>query len=65
MVNRVLLGEDRCGRCANAQRWQRKVLDRLRRSRPGMPVYLLAEQPREVAGKAALAKFTQKVWRMA
>jgi arsenite-transporting ATPase len=65
LVNRVLLDDDRCGRCVNAQRWQRKVLDRLRRSRPRRPVYLLAEQPHEVAGKAALAKFTQKVWRMA
>jgi arsenite-transporting ATPase len=65
MVNRVLLDDDRCGRCANAQRWQRKVLDRLRRSRPKLPVYLLAEQPHEIAGKAALSRFTQKVWRMA
>ena len=65
MVNRVLMSDDRCGRCANAQRWQRKVLDRLKRSRPGIPVYLLAEQLHEVAGKAALAKFTEKVWRMA
>lgn len=65
MVNRVWLDDDRCGRCANARRWQRKVLDRLRKSRPKLPVLLLAEQPREVAGKAALAKFTQKVWRMA
>jgi hypothetical protein len=61
----VLLDPDRCGRCANAQRWQRKVLDRLRRSRAKLPVYLLAEQGHEVAGKAALQKFTQKVWRMA
>jgi anion-transporting ArsA/GET3 family ATPase len=65
MVNRVLLDDERCGRCANAQRWQRKVLDRLRRSRPKLPVYLLAEQPHEVAGKQALEKFTQKLWRMA
>jgi arsenite-transporting ATPase len=65
MVNRVLLGDDRCGRCANAQRWQRKVLDRLRRNRPAVPVYLLAEQPHEVAGKAALAKFTLSLRRMA
>lgn len=64
MVNRVLLTDDRCGRCANAQRWQRKVLERLKRSRPGVPVYLLAEQPHEVAGKAALSEFAQKVWRM-
>jgi arsenite-transporting ATPase len=65
MVNRVLLDDERCGRCANAQRWQRKVLDRLRRSRPKLPVYLLAEQPHEVAGRQALEKFTQKLWRMA
>jgi arsenite-transporting ATPase len=64
MVNRVLLDNDRCGRCANAQRWQRKVLDRLRRSRPAVPVYLLAEQRHEVAGKKALAAFTRRVWRM-
>jgi arsenite-transporting ATPase len=65
MVNRVLLDEDGCGRCASAQRWQRKVLDRLRRSRAKLPVYLLAEQPQEVAGKAALAEFTARLWRMA
>lgn len=64
MVNRVLLGDTKCARCANAERWQRKVLNRLRKQHPGVPLYLLAEQPEEIAGRGAIAAFTSSLWRM-
>lgn len=64
MVNRVLLDETTCGRCANTQRWQQKVLNRLRKQHGSLGVYLLEEQPAEIAGSAALKRFTRHVWRL-
>jgi arsenite-transporting ATPase len=67
MVNRVVMGETRCPRCASTQTWQRKTLDRLgktRARRGGRKLYLLAEQPQEVAGREALERFTGHLYRL-
>lgn len=63
-VNRVLLEPDRdCARCLNASKWQIDVLKRLRKGRKQLPpVYLVAEQASEVAGKQSLQAFTKRVW---
>jgi arsenite-transporting ATPase len=64
MVNRVVLDDTTCARCANTQRWQQKVLNRVRKQHAGFPVYLLPERPAEIAGSAALERFTRRVWRL-
>jgi arsenite-transporting ATPase len=64
MVNRVLLDETTCGRCANTQRWQQNVLNRLKKQHASLLLYLLEEQPTEIAGSAALKQFTRHVWRL-
>jgi anion-transporting ArsA/GET3 family ATPase len=65
MINRVLL-DTGCGRCSNAQRWQQRVVNQLakRRKRSLPPMYLLAEQTDEIAGKAALSAFTRHLHRL-
>jgi anion-transporting ArsA/GET3 family ATPase len=71
MINRVLLGETNCSRCASTQRWQRKTLERLRKAQTdrriksrGPALYLLPEQPEEVAGREALDRFTRHLYRL-
>jgi len=72
MINRVLLGDTSCSRCASTQRWQRKTLERLKKARARgrksprkkLDLYLLPEQPDEVAGREALERFTAQLYRL-
>jgi len=65
LVNRVLMSaESGCGRCSRAHRWQMATLGRLAQSYGKYRTCLLPEFPAEIAGAAALKRFTGKLWRM-
>src|SRR5260370_40587369 len=61
-VNRVLMESGKCRRCARAQQWQRATLGKLGKKYPRYPIYMLRELPGEIAGAAALRKFTRALW---
>jgi arsenite-transporting ATPase len=63
-VNRVLLaGGSGCARCGRRARFQLATLARLRRARLGT-LLAVPEQPTQVAGAAALKRFTRELWRI-
>jgi len=66
-VNRVLFARDigNCRRCGLARWWQQTTLADLRSRYPRMTLYAVRAFPREIAGKAALRKFTGELWRVA
>ena len=66
-VNRVLMqmeAERGCRRCLRAQAWQRAILQDLRRKYGKHRMYVLREFPTEIAGAAALRKFTGELWQI-
>ena len=65
LVNRVLVKEQSgCGRCERARRWQMATLELVQRKYKGRRMYLLREFPGEIAGPAALKKFTGELWQI-
>jgi len=64
-VNRVLLGERRCPRCKRRGNWQVAILGRLRERYAKHRLYLVPEFEGEIAGAAALKKFTSQIWQIA
>jgi arsenite-transporting ATPase len=67
-VNRVLVSEQkgaRCKRCHRARAWQLSMLQNLRQRHGRVRIFLAAEQAGEIAGAAALKKFTSELWQIA
>jgi arsenite-transporting ATPase len=64
-VNRVLMeAENGCNRCLRARNWQLATLSSLRRKYGKHRTYLLREFPGEIAGAAALKRFTGELWQI-
>ena len=63
-VNRVLLEETNCPRCSRRRKWQMATLQRLRQRYAKHRTYLVPEFPAEIAGAAALKKFTGSIWQI-
>lgn len=62
-VNRVLMEPGgRCKHCSRAQQWQMATLQLWRKKYGRLRTYLLREFPGEIAGAAALKKFTSELW---
>jgi arsenite-transporting ATPase len=63
-VNRVLVTETRCPRCAQARAWQAKTLSNLARGE-AKQLYIVPEFGAEVTGAARLQRFTRSIleWR--
>jgi arsenite-transporting ATPase len=69
-ANRIVLdvkSVGRCPRCNRARRWQAATLAKLKKryGARSKAIYLLPNLPGEIAGKAALQKFTSKLWQLA
>jgi arsenite-transporting ATPase len=66
-VNRVLLDPKAgaCARCGRAQQWQSAILKSLRKRYKQYHIYVAPELPGEIAGAAALKKFTAELWQIA
>jgi len=64
-VNRVMMAEMKCPRCTRRKQWQMGTLKRLRERYAGHRIYLIPEFPGEIAGAAALRKFTGQIWQIA
>jgi arsenite-transporting ATPase len=67
-VNRLLLAEGkntRCPHCRRARAWQFSMLQSLRKRYRKFRIFLAAEQSGEIAGAAALKKFTSELWQIA
>lgn len=64
-VNRVLLGETKCGLCSRRRQWQMATVQEIRRTYRGHRIYLAPEYPQEIAGAPALKKFTSQLWQIA
>ena len=52
-------------RCERTKGWQLVTLAQLQRRYRGHGICVLAEFPTEIAGPAALKKFTSELWRIA
>lgn len=64
-VNRVLVSvEHGCRRCSRAREWQMATLRRLAQDYGKHRTYVLPEFPAEIAGAAALKRFTGELWQM-
>jgi arsenite-transporting ATPase len=63
-VNRVLLRDTSCARCRRRKQWQMGTIQTLRRTYPKCQTYLAPEFPGEIAGAAALEKFTGRLWQI-
>ena len=64
-VNRVLLEKGgNCKRCERARRWQSATLQVLQRKYKKQSIYLLPDLPGEIAGEAALKRFTSALWQI-
>ena len=66
-VNRVLISEKdvQCRRCLRARAWQLSILQTLKKKYGRYQIFLAPELPAEIAGPAALKKFTAQLWRIA
>ena len=66
-VNRVLISEKdaSCGRCLRARAWQLDVLQKFRKKYRRYQIFLAPDLPAEIAGSAALKKFTTELWQIA
>jgi len=67
-VNRVLVAQKQragCKRCRRAQAWQLATLQMLKKNYPHDRTFLAPELPFEIAGRAALKKFTSELWQIA
>jgi arsenite-transporting ATPase len=64
-VNRVQLqAKQGCKRCLRAQQWQLATLQGLHKKYGEYQTYLVREFPGEIAGAAALKKFTVELWQI-
>ncbi len=64
-VNRVLAEtRSHCRRCARAREWQLATLQSLPRKYGKHRTYVLREFPKEIAGGAALKRFTNELWQI-
>jgi len=63
-VNRVMMADTQCSRCTRRKQWQMATLKRLRERYAGHRIYLIPEFPGEIAGEAALRKFTGQIWQI-
>ena len=63
-INRVIVSPTRCPRCSRARAAQMAVLAKVKRGK--RPVYVLANQRQEIAGRERLEEFTQteSIWRL-
>ena len=67
-VNRVLISEKKdvsCRGCRRARAWQMATLQALQKKYRQYRIFLASEQPGEIAGTAALKKFTSELWQIA
>ncbi len=63
-INRVLMQESHCKRCARAREWQLVTLQGLERKYGRHRAYVVREFPAEIAGAAALRRFTGELWQI-
>lgn len=63
-INRVLMEETRCKHCSRARQWQLATLQDLKRKYGKHRAYVLREFPAEIAGAAALKRFTGELWQI-
>lgn len=64
-VNRVLMETDAgCKHCSRTRQWQLATLRSLPKKYGAQRTYLLREFPLEIAGAAALKKFTGELWQI-
>ncbi|HMC29235.1 MAG TPA: ArsA-related P-loop ATPase, partial [Candidatus Angelobacter sp.] len=64
-INRVLMEtESRCRRCSRVRQWQLATLRGLQQKYGKHRTYVLREFPAEIAGAAALKKFTGELWQI-
>jgi arsenite/tail-anchored protein-transporting ATPase len=61
---RLAEGERACKRCARAWQWQQAILQRLQRTYGEQRIYVVREFSAEIAGAAALRKFTGELWQI-
>ena len=66
-VNRVLFKEDvgKCRRCSRRHQWQLSTLGKLSARYSQIPLYIVRNFAREIAGKRALRTFVGELWRLA
>lgn len=66
-VNRVLISQENggCKHCLRARAWQLSILQTLRKKYRQYRIFLAPELPPEIAGPAALKKFTSQLWQIA
>ncbi|HKW76668.1 MAG TPA: ArsA family ATPase [Terriglobales bacterium] len=64
-VNRVLPESNDCERCARSRAWQMASLKGFRQRYPKQRAYVVREFSQEIAGAAALKKFTGHLWEIA
>lgn len=67
-VNRLLAPETEdasCKRCQRAWTWQLTTLEQIRKKYRRYRIFLAPELPVEIAGAAALKKFTSNLWQIA
>ena len=62
-ANRVLMTETGCRRCTRQRRWQMATLGGL--GKEETPLYVLPEIAGGVSGRAAVVRFTRKIWQLA
>src|SRR5690348_586434 len=65
-VNRVLFKTDvgGCHRCLRRHRWQLNTLAKLSVRYPQVPLYVVRDFGREIAGKSALRRFVGELWQL-
>lgn len=66
-VNRGLISEEDggCKHCLRARAWQLSILQTLRKKYRRYRIFFAPELPAEIAGLAALKKFTSQLWQIA
>jgi arsenite-transporting ATPase len=63
-INRVLIEEAHCRYCSRAREWQLVTLQGLERKYGRQRTYVVREFPAEIAGAAALKRFTGELWQI-
>jgi arsenite/tail-anchored protein-transporting ATPase len=64
-VNRVLPETTDCERCVRSRAWQMASLENFCERYPRQKAYVVREFPQEIAGAAALKRFTGHLWEIA
>jgi arsenite/tail-anchored protein-transporting ATPase len=63
-INRVHMEDANCKRCSRAREWQFVTLQGLQRKYGKHRIYLVRDFPAEIAGAAALKRFTGELWQI-